>query len=209
MISKDVYSIAEAHEWLIQQLNWTHTIETTEDGEITWEYPGSISVCIKNPTVDMIHPKSSFQQARCDEYAKQLIQGVQANQNAYDKFAYTYHERLFLENQFSDVLFRLQSNPNTRRAVLYTWIPAIDNKSEEDPCLQFIHLLIRGGRLNEKVVMRSNDILTAFGPNAFGFVKLMILVADLLNVGLGTYEHTIDCAHEYPIRDKSDLQRWM
>ena len=204
-----VKTIADAHEVLVNRIIWNHDVIQTENGEQTWE-EDSTTITIQYPTLpNRIHPNSSFQQARCEEYAKQLIRGVQTNQNASEKFSYTYHERLYFESQFSDVLFRLKQNPNTRRAVLYTWLPAIDNKSEEDPCLQFIQLLIRNGKLNGTVVMRSNDVLTAFGPNAYGFVTLMEFIADLLNVKIGTYEHIITVPHLYPIRDKADLQRWM
>lgn len=210
MIKHDVVSIANAHATLMKAILWTHTSEITDDGEISWEYPESISIDILDPLrADSIHPSSSFQQARCDEYAKQLIHGVQNSHQPNENFAYTYHERLFLESQYDDVLQRLRDNPSSRRAVLYTWLPAIDNKSDEVPCLQSIQLLIRNNRLNALVYMRSNDVLSAFGPNAYGLVRLLGTISLELEVPMGTYTHIIGSPHLYPIRDKADLQRWL
>jgi len=210
MILHKVMTIADAHATLIRDILWNHQVILTEDGEKTWEHPEPISIVICDPLREpSIHASSSFQQARCDEYAKQLIQGVQNSQSPSDNFAYTYHERLFLESQYDDVGRRLKTNSSTRRAVLYTWLPAIDNASGEVPCLQSIQLLIRDNRLNALVYMRSNDILSAFGPNAYGFIRLLGMISLELEVPMGTYTHIIGSPHLYPDRDRSDLQRWL
>jgi thymidylate synthase len=208
MISEPVYSIADAHKWLMQEIIWKHQEIPTEDGETTWESE-PLAITIECPLVDMINPKSSFQRQRCDEYAKQLIEGVQTNQILSERFSYTYHERLYHESQFSDIIKRLKTNPLTRRAVLYTWLPPIDNQSDEVPCLQQIQYTIRNNRLNCCTVFRSNDILSAFGPNAYGLVKLQDHVARELKFPVGTYTHVALIPHLYSVRDRADLMRWM
>ena len=114
-----------------------------------------------------------------------------------------------MEEQFTDVMWRLTTNMSTRRAILYTWLPQIDNAAKDVPCLQSVHFIVREGKLNVLVSIRSNDVLSAFGPNTFGFVKLQQHVADLIGVSIGTYTHVIGVAHMYPVRDAADLQRWM
>jgi len=208
MKSTTVRTISEAHAWLINNVIWCHSDITTEDGEKTWEGE-SASVTIKQPLMNMIHPLSSFQQQRCDEYAKQLIEGVETDIEPNRRFSYTYHERLYLESQYDDVISRLKENPETRRAVLYTWLPEIDSTSEEVPCLQMLHYGIRKGRLDCKSVFRSNDVLSAAGPNMYAIAMLQNSIADELEVGLGEYTHDVDYPHIYPVRDAEDLKRWM
>ena len=70
----DLDTIKDVHEWMMNEIIWTHQIIQTEDGEMTWEYPYQMSVTIYHPLTDMIHPCSSFQEKRCEEYAKQILQ---------------------------------------------------------------------------------------------------------------------------------------
>lgn len=202
-------TISQAHRKLINVIVWNHSVITTEDGESTWEYKEPIAVEIANPLKYMINPASSFQQARCDEYAKQIIEGVQVKQSPDEQFTYTYHERLFMQEQFTDVMARLTTSMDTRRVILYTWLPQIDNNAKDVPCLQSVHFIVREGKLNVLISIRSNDVLSAFGPNAYGFVRLQEHVANLLSLGVGTYTHVIGVAHMYPVRDAADLDRWM
>jgi thymidylate synthase len=211
MITFRCKSIAAAHHHLMSALIWEHQIIRTEDGETTWEYPEPITVTMIRPhEPDMIHPNSSFQKQRCDEYADQLLRGT------YSEFDYTYYQRLFsypvdgvCVNQIIHSIRKLKEQKNTRRAVSVTWHPYLDNKDASVPCLQFIQFLIRKDYLNMICLFRSEDILQAFGPNAYGLTRLMEYVANELQVGIGTYTHVVTVPHFYPIRDKSDLQRWL
>lgn len=210
---KVVYArnIAAAHNKLMSMVLWDHVIRTTEEGELTWEFPEPITLVISYPISDeMIHPKSSFQQQKCGEYADQLLSGVP------NEFDYDYHTRLFsysidgvTVNQIYHVIRKLQEHPGTRRAVAITWNPHLDNGDASVPCLQFIQFIKRKNGLDMICVFRSEDILSAFGPNAYGLSQLLLYVADRLNIPVGTYTHIITVPHLYPVRDKADLQRWL
>lgn len=209
MITYTVTTIAQAHEKMMREIIWKHDEITTEDGEHTWE-SDTIGIEITNPLEDMIHYKSSFGKQRCDEYTEQLF-------NSWPGFEYTYHERLFeyysnsgvLVNQIYQIINKLQQNPQTRRAIAITWEPFKDNKNQHVPCLQFLQYTIRSGKLHCKAVFRSNDILSAFGPNAYGLVRLQEHISKELRYPVGTYTHIALIPHLYPVRDKADLQRWM
>lgn len=208
MICNTVNSISEAHRWLVSNIIWTHSDLLTEDEEVTWEGQ-SVAITITAPLVDMINPLSSFQQQRCEEYANQLIQGVKTDIEPDKRFSYTYHERLYMKSQYDDVLLRLMESEITRRAVLYTWLPLIDNNSTEVPCLQFVHYTIRNGKLNCFVCFRSEDMISAYGPNAFAIARLQEHVANALSLPVGSYTHIVTIPHLYPARDAEDLKRWM
>ena len=210
MISHRVPTISAAHEWFMHNLIWNHNEIETEDGETTWEMLRPAYVEITCPKEDMIHPKSSFQLQKCEEYADQLLNGTP------NDFSYTYHERLFeygingvLINQVYKIIQKLKEQQNTRRAVAVTWNPETDNNNQHVPCLQYIQFLYRNNRLNMICLFRSEDMLQAFGPNAYGLVRLMEHVSTEVGVPMGTYMHIVTVPHLYPIRDKADLQRWM
>ena len=219
MISHRLPTISAAHQWFMHNLIWNHNEIETEDGETTWEMLRPAYVEITCPKEDMIHPKSSFQLQKCEEYAKQLMGGT------FNEFDYTYHDRLFryetrLEcdyresvDQIGTLINHLKKNPQTRRALAITWSPKYDNYDSKYigtvPCLQYIQFLYRNNRLNMICLFRSEDMLQAFGPNAYGLVRLMEHVSTEVGVPMGTYTHIVTVPHLYPVRDKADLQRWM
>lgn len=210
MISHRLPTISAAHQWFMHNLIWNHNEIETEDGEITWEMLRPAYVEITCPKDDMIHPKSSFQLKKCEEYADQLLKGTP------NDFSYTYHERLFQYpingvwvNQIFHSIRKLKQNPNTRRAIAITIEPQSDHNNSKIPCLQYIQFIIRNNRMNMICLFRSEDMLQAFGPNAYGLVRLMEHVSTEVGVPMGTYMHIVTVPHLYPIRDKADLQRWM
>ena len=212
MISTTLNTIAEAHRWLVGNIIWCHQSVLTEDNEQTWE-GDTMAVTIKTPLTDMIHPLSSFQDQRCRKYAGQLLFGTPSD------FDYTYHGRLFnypdddepmiTIDQISCLIERLKKCPNTRRAFAITWNPFEDTLNGAVPCLQTIQFLFRNDKLNLISTWRSEDCLSAFGPNAYGVVTLLEHVAAALCVPVGTYTHIITVPHLCPVRDAADLQRWM
>lgn len=202
-------SIASAHEKIINYVIWNHRIVQTEDNEKTWE-SNPISIEIRTPLQEkMIHVKSSFQKQRCDEYAHQLIYGTSAT------FDYTYHERLFAYgeykiNQIDKLIDHIKKESLTRRAIAITWIPEKDtNTIVSVPCLQFVQFIQRDGKLNMVVLFRSNDILQAIGGNMYALVRLLDHVSNLLGLRPGSYTHIISIPHLYPVRDASELKKWM
>ena len=96
-----------------------------------------------------------------------------------------------------EVAALLARSPNTRRAQLITWEPPVDLGAGDPPCLQLIQFLLRQGRLNMKVVFRSNDMLMAAGCNMYSLIRFQELMAAELGVEVGWYEHTSNSAHIY------------
>lgn len=99
-------------------------------------------------------------------------------------------------DQWAYVKNMLRTDPNSRQAVLH--IKTADNKPSKDVnctvCLQF---LIRDGKLNATVYMRSNDIWMGFPYDVFSFTALQCKMAMELGVGIGTYTHIAGSLHLY------------
>lgn len=218
MVMIRAYSIGDAHEQIVKRLFERGHPVVTENGEWTLELDDSSMIYIENPLSEpMVSSGSRFSRGFMQQYAKDLIEGSSA------VFEYDYNERLYHyrpfeekdeNNQIDYIIKKLKKNPQSRRAIAITWYPYSDQALDDAPCLQLVQCLVRNdekgnSKLKEKVVFRSNDMLTAGGANMFALVNLQKSIADHLGVGLGSYEHISLIEHIYPKRDISDLEPFL
>lgn len=206
-------SIGRAHEQVIQMILEKGWLLNTEDAEATVEFE-EIAMQVDTPLAEpMVSQHSRFQKKFVEQYAKDLLQGSKAS------FEYDYHGRLYdwgerlscdgqpvHVDQIAYIAEKIQTSPNTRRAVAITWNPVIDEKLDDCPCLQLVQCVLRNGCLNMRVIFRSNDMLTAAGANMYALVQLQKSVADRLGVPCGTYTHISLIPHIYYIRDVHDIE---
>jgi thymidylate synthase len=206
-------SIGRAHEQVIQMILEKGWVLQTEDEEATVEFE-EITIQVDTPLAEpLVSPSSRFQQKFVEQYAKDLLNGTHAS------FEYDYHGRLFdwgekltvdgqpvHIDQIAYIADKIRSSPNTRRAIAITWNPVIDEKLENCPCLQLVQCVLRDGKLDMRVIFRSNDMLTAAGANMYALVQLQRSIADKLGVPCGTYSHISLVPHIYYIRDVHDIE---
>lgn len=98
--------------------------------------------------------------------------------------------------QLVDLLAR---DPDSRQAVLTVYDSTRDlNRGEPDiPCTIALQFLLRDGRLNMRVIMRSNDLWLGFPYDTIQFFALQAAVAAALNVPIGEYVHSVGSLHLY------------
>lgn len=114
----------------------------------------------------------------------------------YDKFDF---------NQWEYVKGLLQRDPNTRQAVIH--IKDADNRPTKDtPCTVYLQFLLRDGKLNLSVHMRSNDIWMGVPYDMFSFCFLQMKMAMELGVEIGQYTHYAGSLHMYA-RDFESAQK--
>ncbi len=111
-------------------------------------------------------------------------------------------------NQIDYVIEKLTQNPTSRRAVVSLFHPIGHPVQEDPPCLNHIWFAIRSGHLNCHALFRSNDMLSAWGGNAYALAGLQEYVAERLNVPVGWLETTSLSAHIYFKRDNHELQEF-
>lgn len=168
----------------------------------------ALEVVVEDPRRDMIPDEYSWNRSRLEDYAEQLISGDNPG------FEYTYGERLRCwalpgyRNQIDDnsrepvdqieqIVRRLRRNPNSRRASAVTWIPPVDTKKEEVPCMMVDDFKIRGGRLHLAALFRSHDFAGAYPANLYGLTRLLEYVAGRVGAEAGSIT-TVSCsAHIY------------
>ncbi len=104
-----------------------------------------------------------------------------------------------LSDQLDEVRKLLLSDPSTRRAVMSIFDPELDYAASLDiPCNNWIGWLIRDGRLNMSIAIRSNDAMWGFsGANAFEWSVLHELLAGWTNTQVGTVTFFAASFHLY------------
>ena len=155
---------------------WNHgQVITDERGSQIREFM-DLMVVIEDPYTDMIPHDTAWNEERLEEYAKQLISG----ENIQD-FEYTYGQRLRNWNgkvdQIEYVIEKLKENPTSRRAIAITWIPPVDTKVNEVPCIMLNDFKIRDGKIHLTTHFRSHDFGGASPANLYGLSRLLEYVA--------------------------------
>jgi thymidylate synthase len=106
-------------------------------------------------------------------------------------------------NQVNNVLSLLKENPNTRRAVIQLYDAAdIAEKHKEIPCTCTMQFMIRNGKLQLYVSMRSNDAYKGLPHDVFAFTMFQEIMARTLKVELGSYYHSAGSLHLYSSNKK-------
>lgn len=100
--------------------------------------------------------------------------------------------------QLAKCIDQLKNNPNSRQA----WISIYDGKEKgqykyDTPCTMCVGFDIKNGKLDMTVIMRSNDLVYGFCNDQYCFSKLQQMVADHLDLPVGTYTHFAHDLHIY------------
>lgn len=116
--------------------------------------------------------------------------------------AYGYRWRKhFGRDQIEDLLALLKREPSSRHGVVVTWDPGQDGlgaaKKANVPCPYTFTVNITNGKLHLHNIVRSNDMILGFPFDVAGFCFLQYVLAQKLNVKVGTYSHSISNAHIY------------
>ena len=101
-------------------------------------------------------------------------------------------------SQLAEVIYKLQSNPNTRQAAISIYDAKEMYMYDNDtPCTYAVQFTIFKGKLDMCVTMRSNDLWYGFCNDQYCFSKLQELVAVEVGVDIGEYYHFAHNLHLY------------
>jgi len=224
-------TIGEAHEKIVNFIRKRGDILQTEDKEWTKEIT-DIKIKVTNPFDEPRISECCFMGKKgFDEYANNIVYGY----SKHIGFIYDYHTRIFdwgggsqddgivtyigktpqdthyikgKTDQIEYIIEKLKSDTTSRRALATTWIPPIDEKRKDVPCLQLAQFLVRNSKLEMFVVFRSEDMLSGFGQNAYGLTALQKYIAKELDIPIGSYHHYVISGHIYYIRDSHELEKF-
>lgn len=125
--------------------------------------------------------------------------GKTAN-SAYGARLFAHHpaiaDRRFV--QWDYIVNELRRDPDSRRAVMHLRTPndSIDAKLDV-PCTLALQFFIREGKLHQVVHMRSSDVIFGIAYDVPAFTVFQEILANELNVELGTYTHVSNSLHIY------------
>lgn len=112
-----------------------------------------------------------------------------------------YGPRLFSFDGFDQVDYvieTLRRKPDSRQAVIQLFDHSdVSAKHLDVPCTCSLQFLIRAGRLQLIVFMRSNDVWMGFPHDVFCFTMLQELIANAVGAPLGSYIHMAGSLHLY------------
>ena len=124
------------------------------------------------------------------------------------KFAYSYNERIWLNNQLTKIINRLMEDNDSRQLWLSIWSPEKDTDKlggvSRVPCSLGYNFQFRDGKLNMHYVMRSCDFNTHFRNDVYLAIRLLEYVAQRAGMEVGNFTHTMFSLHVYK-KDVKDV----
>lgn len=101
--------------------------------------------------------------------------------------------------QLGQIVRLIQRDPDTRQAVITLYDSGRDlNRDRLDiPCTLSLHFMLRGGALELRVTMRSNDAWLGMPYDFTQFAIVQATVAQALGASVGPYTHSVGSLHIY------------
>ena len=100
-------------------------------------------------------------------------------------------------DQISQVIEMIKNNPDSRRLIVSAWNVADINNMKLPPCHAFFQFYVANGKLSCQLYQRSADIFLGVPFNIASYAVLMMMVAQVCDLQLGDFVHTLGDAHLY------------
>ena len=100
-------------------------------------------------------------------------------------------------DQISQVIEQIKTDPNSRRLIVSAWNVGEIVKMALHPCHTLFHFYVANGELSCLLYQRSADVFLGVPFNIASYALLTMMVAQVCNLGLGDFVHTLGDAHLY------------
>ncbi len=100
-------------------------------------------------------------------------------------------------DQITQVVNAIKSNPDSRRLIVSAWNVADVDQMKLPPCHAFFQFYVADGRLSCQLYQRSADIFLGVPFNIASYALLTMMVAQVCELKLGDFVHTLGDAHIY------------
>lgn len=123
-------------------------------------------------------------------------------------------------DQIADVVQQIKTNPDSRRLIVNAWNPTVlpdtsmspkqnaaDGKQALPPCHTLFQFYVLEGKLSCQLYQRSGDVFLGVPFNIASYALLTMMVAQVCDLQLGDFVHTLGDAHLYLNHlEQTDLQ---
>ena len=100
-------------------------------------------------------------------------------------------------DQITQVINQIKKNPDSRRLIVSAWNVADVENMALPPCHAFFQFYVADGKLSCQLYQRSADIFLGVPFNIASYALLTMMVAQVCNLQLGEFIHTLGDAHLY------------
>lgn len=101
-------------------------------------------------------------------------------------------------DQLQELITQIKQNPKSRRLILSAWNPAEIDQMALPPCHMFMQFYVsEDKKLSCQLYQRSADIFLGVPFNIASYALLTHLIADVCNLEVGDFVHTLGDAHIY------------
>ena len=100
-------------------------------------------------------------------------------------------------DQIAQVINAIKTNPDSRRLIVSAWNVADVDQMKLPPCHAFFQFYVADGKLSCQLYQRSADIFLGVPFNVASYALLTMMVAQVCDLKLGDFVHTLGDAHIY------------
>jgi thymidylate synthase len=100
-------------------------------------------------------------------------------------------------DQLAWVINEIKTNPDSRRLIVNSWQAADIEEMALPPCHLMFQFYVRDNKLSCQLYQRSADAFLGVPFNIASYALLTMMVAQICNLELGDFVHTIGDAHIY------------
>ena len=100
-------------------------------------------------------------------------------------------------DQITQVVNAIKKNPDSRRLIVSAWNVADIEHMKLPPCHAFFQFYVADGKLSCQLYQRSADIFLGVPFNIASYALLTMMVAQVCELKLGDFVHTLGDAHIY------------
>lgn len=100
-------------------------------------------------------------------------------------------------DQITQVVEAIKRNPDSRRLIVSAWNVADVDQMKLPPCHAFFQFYVADGKLSCQLYQRSADIFLGVPFNIASYALLTMMVAQVCDLKLGDFVHTLGDAHIY------------
>ena len=100
-------------------------------------------------------------------------------------------------DQISNVVDQIKKNPDSRRLIVSAWNVGEVEQMALPPCHTMFQFYVAQGKLSCQLYQRSADVFLGVPFNIASYALLTVMIAQVTQLGLGEFVHTLGDAHLY------------